>query len=415
MWVLATSSNVRLFQQIKSQNNSTFQSKKKMLSLHVLIVLIVLLVLLVSTVYSSSKESSYAALKRKQQERKAQAQQKQSEQDQQQKDRISFEERRRRQQELENIVYYDAPTFVKPVLPTLRAEDRILFLGHSNTLYASLFDFGFIPLFQQEIEKIYPNIVIGSIATTTEEKFVLHDANDDLQRLAIDDFNPSKIFFVVGSDFIRDYFPVVDTSMTPEMIKTANTEAFRSLQQRLQAYFAFFTRNPNIETVVIPLFVYGEHFDLSNKYDVFFEDCFGMIQKLLLHFDGKISMVDNFLLDVYKHWETVNWDNHDHSILTHDGEVLNEEGHKFVAKELLEVFQIPHSLKLQQYPHAVLPSSEGLLDENGQILAKSEADEEDSQDFLVRIHNQRTEQQQMLAVAKQMMSLHSETDFEEDF
>ena len=228
----------------------------------------------------------------------------------------------------QNIIQLD------PVEYTLSNNDRILFLGDSTIVQGTANDYGLVNVFRREARKVYPSIEVmgmkllvdeGSTASRTD---VMRDAvKRQLDRETsplMQNFQPTKIIFISGHDFLRN----------------STATDFDVLREELIPLFTV-TLDKYIPLVFASTLLFGERIDYKNELDMVLEEFVGMTKRLALDF--RVMHVDLFT-QLFEYLSSTNIDNLPHSVITYDGKDLNEVGHALVAKILLKNLGLPQHI-----------------------------------------------------------------------
>jgi hypothetical protein len=225
---------------------------------------------------------------------------------------------------------------------SIELNDRILFLGDTNTLLGSTNPFGFINLFQKELSSTVQNVTIKSVGfrkSTTMEIFHKLESN------ILKEFTPSKVILILSNNEFH-----IDSSLPVEQNRLA-----------LESIIANFLHT-NTSVIICSVLVDGEKTDGTNELD----------EKLEMHIEMTKTIASDYnvmFIDLYspmmRYIGHVNIDNLSHSVLTHNGKFLNDGGHLLIAMTLLRAFKIKNSLmksnSLLTEVHRVQKQKENLL------------------------------------------------------
>jgi hypothetical protein len=275
---------------------------------------------------ANASTSTYQTLKQKQQRQKEKAKGLQDEmlRRKQLDDERQEYERHQRRRANEDMAFYDPPLLQSAEVPQIVHNDRLLFVGHRNVLYGSLYPYGFINLLEQQFKKMgLQNITVRSVGSAAGTAHLL-DSTFPTNQDPSERFIPTKTIMLLGNEIFEPF-------------ASEGGVGFITVRQNVESMVATFVRH-RIPVVLGTLFVSGEKYDGSNPNDPFFEEWQGILRRISITYDN-VSYID-FSQSMQKYWETKNVDNVDHSILTHDGEIFNEEGHAFIACQLLQMFKL---------------------------------------------------------------------------
>lgn len=212
--------------------------------------------------------------------------------------------------------------------------DRVAFVGFTNTFYGGVHNHGFIKVFQQETAgRMEVNSYALPYAGTTGLIAMLQ--HDDVIRERFD-----KVFLIVEADALLADYDENDASLFEKPIDHTNPSL-----SKLETMIAIL-KSRSQDLVLCSLLLSGESTTIENKLDYHFEAWRTVLKRLSV--DYEISYLD-FSVPFAKFVEIVNLDDLDHSMLTHEGNILNERGDLLVAHELLRYVGVDsksHNVKL---------------------------------------------------------------------
>lgn len=205
-----------------------------------------------------------------------------------------------------------------------RAADQsksVLFVGYTNTFVGSSQTNGFVSLFKEETSSTTGvEAVALPFSGTDSLSRILQTENVATQRY-------DKIFLVVEADAILAEYEDVD--VTSDLFSRPVTETNAALV-KLESLLALLkSRSSDVEMDV--LLLAGEDAN-ENRLEEHFNAWRAALRRASV--DYGVSYFD-FAFPITKHLEIINLDNLDHSLLTYEGNILNERGHLLVAHELL--------------------------------------------------------------------------------
>ena len=276
---------------------------------------------------SASTKSSYRNLKEKQNQQKEKfnlAKQQMISKKQEEDEWLEHQKHQRRRAN-EDMIFYEPPLLEHAVVPRILDGDNIMFVGHLNVLYGSLQPYGFINLFEEKIfEWGFKNVTIRSIGATSDMMLPL-DVNWSSVQWNGDAL--TKVIIVLGNEIFES---LVDDNLGYD-------DGIIIIKRNVERVIATFVRE-KVHVILGTLFLSGEKYDSTNPNDVLFEDWQSIFRRISATYQN-VSYVD-FTPAIQKYWESRNLDNVDHAILTHDGKLLNEEGHALVACQILQTLSL---------------------------------------------------------------------------
>ena len=209
--------------------------------------------------------------------------------------------------------------YCEPASYQIKSNDSVLFLGGINTMMGSTLPHGFVNLFRNEISKTLANV---SIANAANRRANSADLLRSLDLILVGKNIPTKAILTFG-------------------IEVLEIETLSQLRFETESIVARLLQD-GVEVILCPMVVNGERLDDTNEKDDILFEFNGMMKHIVRDYDvmyiNLAPQIEQFLLKN-------NVDKLPHSVLTVDGDILNETGHTFVALALLRGFGITdHSL-----------------------------------------------------------------------
>jgi hypothetical protein len=203
---------------------------------------------------------------------------------------------------------------VDSVQYSIEPNDRIMFIGDSNTFQGSTAPHGFVNIFQRELKKQFEEATVfnAAINLATNEQI----REKIIEGGALKFYMPTKIIMVSGHDQFVNY----------------TSTSLKTLRFEIESIMAAVVDIP-ISFIFCSTLLYGEKIDGSNEMDEIVEEFVGMTQRVAKVYD--VMFIDLYSKQL-KYLETTNIDNLPSSILTHNGTALNAAGHSLVASTLLQ-------------------------------------------------------------------------------
>ena len=220
------------------------------------------------------------------------------------------------------FVRFSAVECVSSTFP-LRPNETVLFLGGMNVVTGGSMPYGFVNVFEREVQSLYSNVTIltGGFADDDGEQLL---ANLDI--LLTQTTKPNKVVISAGLEMFTGH---------------TGDSSFGQLKFELESLVARLKQD-NIEVILCPLTFQGERVDIENELDDIIH-AYALISKQVAS-EYEVMYV-NIAPQVNAFLEQNNIDLLDNSVLTLDGSILNEKGHMFVALALLRSFGVKqHSL-----------------------------------------------------------------------
>lgn len=177
----------------------------------------------------------------------------------------------------------------------------------------SALPYGFINVFKSEVRKKFEGLSVHNGGSRHYQSERLLSGLD----LMVETYKPTKIVLILD----HDHF----TGVTIESLR----EVKREIEHLVVKVLAF-----GIEPILCSSIVIGEKDSGDNA---LLDEYLGVTRRIAS--DYRIAHIDLFS-EMCKYLEMVNIDNQPHSILTHDGTILNERGHYLVASIILHSFGV---------------------------------------------------------------------------
>ena len=202
----------------------------------------------------------------------------------------------------------------------LKKGDRILFFGDSLTYYGGIdgpkdkVTKGYVKIVQETLDKTHKDLGIKVDWVATGG----HTVPDLLKRLDKDVLpkKPTIVVIQIGCNDAR--------RIPKETFKSGLEE----LIDRLQA--------DKIQVIQCTLTSVGEKHDGTNKDDPKLDE-FAVVEREVAK--AKLVPLNDLRKAFVEYWKKNNPDNKGSGILTYDGNHWNDDGHKFVAEQMLKKFK----------------------------------------------------------------------------
>lgn len=200
----------------------------------------------------------------------------------------------------------------------LKKGDRIIFFGDSLTALAGteepkkFVSKGYVRIVRETLDKTHKDLHVDWVATGG------HTVPDLLKRVDKDVIakKPSIVVIQIGCN---------DARRIPQETFQASLEA---LIDRL--------KKADIQVIQCTLTSVGEKHDGTNKDDAKLE-AFAETQRQVAK--SKNVPINDLRMAFVNHWKKNNAENRASGILTYDGNHFNDEGHRFVAAQMLKMFK----------------------------------------------------------------------------
>mmetsp|Transcript_7970 Transcript_7970/g.13227 ORF Transcript_7970/g.13227 Transcript_7970/m.13227 type:complete len:291 (-) Transcript_7970:128-1000(-) len=208
----------------------------------------------------------------------------------------------------------------------IEPNERILFVGHMNTMLGSAMSHGYVNIFQQEVSTLVKNVTVfnGAMAEASNLD-LLRNLHDTL----LNHYKPTMVIVALGIEAFAE-------RNSYESLSEIRYEVESIVSRLLEL------SHPQLKVILFPLALHGEKVDSTNEMDELLEE-YTMINKRIAR-DYNIMLVETSMARA-KYLEATNIDNLPHSLLTLEGSVFNAQGHMFTALALLKQLGIKeHSL-----------------------------------------------------------------------
>lgn len=194
-----------------------------------------------------------------------------------------------------------------------------LFIGYSNTFFGSSLAHGFVnQITKQVVSVVAHNAALPYSNTKAIFDFLQHEdfINKPVQRA----------FYIIEAEAIlSNYSNQQDTTFLTNPVEYPN-----SILSEIESILAYLSTR-GVDVTMCVLLTAGER-STENQLELHYEEWKPLLKQASI--DYKVSFLDlTMAFDKYN--ELVNIDDVDHSTLTHDGYILNDQGHTVVAHELL--------------------------------------------------------------------------------
>lgn len=226
-----------------------------------------------------------------------------------------------------SVVVQQCSTALSPssVEVLIQPNDRILFVGGTNTFLGSISDYGFITLLRHESEKVVRNVTFYNGASRTVKGLSrLARLRDDL----IEHYRPTKVVLTLALTDSGEY------SSPQDLLTGARFEVESILAMLVDR---------GIDTILCPLELTTDSVHQSvgvgsssgggETSHLLMEDFVWALSQVARDYG---AMFVDLHLPLLKYLEGANMDDLPHSVLTFDGRTLNEAGHSLVAQVLVE-------------------------------------------------------------------------------
>lgn len=147
----------------------------------------------------------------------------------------------------------------------------------------------------------------------------------------LDYYQPTKIILSFGYEIFYD------SNHKIKDVRTIRYEIESIIAKIMEEDEAMHNHKSTIDLILIPIIIYGEKIDGSNQIDILIEDYLYINQQVAR--DYHIMYIELFY-EFSKYLEINNIENLSHSILTLNGNLLNNYGHLYVCLLLLKAFHI---------------------------------------------------------------------------
>eukprot|EP01039_Chlorochromonas_danica_P008749 gene8749-9643_t len=189
-----------------------------------------------------------------------------------------------------------------------------LFVGYTNTFYGSVLPKGFIKRVQERLGDVETTTIALPSSQSADIVAMLKQLNSNVRY--------ESVFLFIEPDAILSHYgdSLPDTISEHIDVISREIETIISVLKGLSK-----------DVKVYTLLFHGEA-STENELESHFEQWKIVIKRITAHSD--LSLFD-FSLTFEKVAEDVNIDDLEHSVLTHEGNILNDHGHLVIANELL--------------------------------------------------------------------------------
>lgn len=191
---------------------------------------------------------------------------------------------------------------------------KYLFVGYTNTFYGSVLPKGFIKRIQESLGEVETTTIALPSSQSADIVAMLKQLNSNVRY--------DSVLFFIEPDAILSHYG----DSLPETI----SEHIDVITREIEIIISVLKGLSN-DVKVYTLLFHGEA-SAENELEAHFEQWKIVIKRITTHSD--LSLFD-FSLTFEKVAEDVNIDDLEHSVLTHEGNILNDHGHLVIANELL--------------------------------------------------------------------------------
>lgn len=202
----------------------------------------------------------------------------------------------------------------------VETDPSLLFIGYTNTFYGSVLPGGFVKIVENESKGRVSTVALPYSNTSKVLAMLKHEE--------VSSAVPSKVFFIVEADAILSHLN--DEANIDTVLSTPISRP-HPIMFELDSVLALL-KSRGSEVHLCCLLLSGDNME-ETQLEMHFGDW--RIALMQTSHDFEVSFMD-FSTAFAQYVEVANIDNLPHSVLTHEGNILNENGHLLVANEILK-------------------------------------------------------------------------------